>query len=52
MRYLSLASSGKPLVLFGEKQKLRRARRSGQTTARQQKKEAVIHRRMLKALAA
>jgi len=49
MKFLSHASSHKPYVVDGKKQELRRARRSGQTTARQQIKAEKIHRRNLKA---
>lgn len=38
----------KPFRVYGEKQELRRDRRAGLTTARQQKKAAKIHRRLSK----
>lgn len=46
-----IMSSGQ-FIVDGKKQELRRARRNGLTTARQQIKAAKLHRRLLKALAA
>ncbi len=51
MKYLPVNRLGM-YVADGEKQQLRRARRRGETTHRQQKKALVIHRRELKAMAA
>jgi hypothetical protein len=48
----SIKTAGKVFCVDGPKQELRRARRSGSITARQQIKGVKLHRRMVKIAAA